>query len=41
MLMVLLAGLGADEQCVGYKGRHRTRFARCGVRCVLSGGRFD
>ena len=30
MLMVLLAGLGADEQCVGYKGRHRTRFARGG-----------
>ena len=23
---VLLSGLGADEQCVGYKGRHRTKF---------------
>eukprot|EP01052_Picozoa_sp_SAG31_P020274 SAG31_NODE_1516_length_8036_cov_2.800680_8_plen_384_part_00 len=27
---VLLSGLGADEQLVGYKGRHRTRFARGG-----------
>ena len=27
---ILLSGLGADEQCVGYKGRHRTRFAKGG-----------
>jgi asparagine synthetase B (glutamine-hydrolysing) len=27
---VVLSGLGADEQCVGYKGRHRTRFAKGG-----------
>lgn len=27
---IVLSGLGADEQCVGYKGRHRTRFAKGG-----------
>lgn len=31
---ILLSGLGADEQCVGYKGRHRTRFAKGGWKAL-------
>jgi asparagine synthetase B (glutamine-hydrolysing) len=38
---VLISGLGADEQCVGYKGRHRTKFLTGGWDLLAAEVRKD